>query len=398
MSGQRVMRSISAAELERRWALTREIMAARGVDVLVTQNNSDWVGGFVKWLTDVPATNGYPRTVLFFRSDLMTVVEMGPFGGRRALKGQDPDYRGVGEVLTGAPFSSIAYTANYDADLAADEIIAKKARKVGLVGPAGMFATFLDRLRERLKGSVEFVELTDAIDRVKAVKSAEELAHFRETATLQDKVFAKVLAAIKPGMRDIELSALAQYEGQLLGSEQGIFLCSSAPLGQSASFRPRHFQNRTIQKGEHFTLLIENNGPSGFYTEIARAIVLGKASNQLIDTFEAVKEAQAFSVSKIRPGVPAGEVFAAHNAFMTARGLPPETRLYAHGQGYDMVERPLVRDDETMNIEADMCLAVHPGFDNGECWAVICDNFIVHKDRAPELIHRTPQKVFEVEG
>jgi Xaa-Pro aminopeptidase len=398
MNGQRVAKPISIAELERRWALTREIMARSGVDALVTQNNCDWIGGYVKWFTDVPATNGYPRTVVFFSSDLMTVVEMGPFGGRRALKGENPDYPGVGEVLTAAPFSSIAYTANYDADLVADELSAKKVRKLGLLGPAGMFATFLDRLRERLKGAVEFVDLTDAIDRVKAIKSAEELARLRETAALQDRVFAKVLAAIKPGMRDIELSALAQYEGQLEGSEQGIFLCSSAPLGQSASFRPRHFQNRTIQKGEHFTLLIENNGSSGFYTEIARAIVLGKATNQLIDTFEAVKEAQGHSVSRIAPGVPATDVFAAHNAFMTARGLPPETRLYAHGQGYDMVERPLLRHDETMNIEADTCLAVHPGFDNGECWAVICDNFIVHQDKPPELIHATPQRVFEVDA
>jgi Xaa-Pro aminopeptidase len=394
----RVQHAISNADLERRWRLTRDIMARSGIDAVVTQNNSDWIGGYVKWLTDVPATNGYPRSVAFFRADLMTVVEMGPFGGHRVLKGEDPDHRGVGEVFTAAPFSSIAYTAHYDADLVADALVAKKVRKLGLLGPAGMFATFLDRLRERLKGSVEFVDVTDAIDRVKAIKSAEELACFRETAAMQDHVFAKVAAAIKPGMRDVELSALAQYEGQLAGSEQGIFLCSSAPLGTSASFRPRHFQNRKIQKGEHFTLLIENNGPSGFYTEIARAIVLGKASNQLVDTFEQVKEAQAYSVSQIAPGVPAKDVFASYNAYMTARGLPPETRLYAHGQGYDMVERPLIRDDETMNIEADTCLAVHPGFDNGECWAVICDNFIIRKDKPPELIHRTPQKIFEVEG
>jgi hypothetical protein len=36
--------------------------------------------------------------------------------------------------------------------------------------------------------------------------------------------------------------------------------------------------------------------------------------------------------------------------------LPPETRLYAHGQGYDMVERPLIRADESMWFEEGMCL------------------------------------------
>ena len=81
---------------------------------------------------------------------------------------------------------------------------------------------------------------------------------------------------------------------------------------------------------------------------------------------------------------------------MQARGLPQETRLYAHGQGYDLVERPLIRHDETMNIEADMCLAVHPGYDDGQCWAVICDNYIVHADQPLELIHNTPKKIFEI--
>jgi len=35
---------------------------------------------------------------------------------------------------------------------------------------------------------------------------------------------------------------------------------------------------------------------------------------------------------------------------MRSRGLPAELRLYAHGQGYDLVERPLIRADETMNL------------------------------------------------
>jgi hypothetical protein len=40
---------------------------------------------------------------------------------------------------------------------------------------------------------------------------------------------------------------------------------------------------------------------------------------------------------------------------------------------------------------------VHPGFDDGRCWAVICDDFIVRRDGAPELLHHTPQQVFEVD-
>ena len=47
---------------------------------------------------------------------------------------------------------------------------------------------------------------------------------------------------------------------------------------------------------------------------------------------------------------------------MTRHGAPPELRLYGHSQGYDLVERPLLRDDETMPLAANMNMAVHPGF------------------------------------
>ena len=69
---------------------------------------------------------------------------------------------------------------------------------------------------------------------------------------MQDEIFARVLKKIRPGMRDNEVTALAQYEGRLLGSEQGLFLGSSAPLGQAARFIDRHLQARRIWPGRAF--------------------------------------------------------------------------------------------------------------------------------------------------
>ena len=85
---ERVATRISMGELERRWAAVRREMGTHGIDALVMQNASDWLGGYVKWFTDLPATNGYPRSVIFHAADLMTVVDMGPHGGRRNLDGK----------------------------------------------------------------------------------------------------------------------------------------------------------------------------------------------------------------------------------------------------------------------------------------------------------------------
>ena len=115
--------------------------------------------------------------------------------------------------------------------------------------------------------------------------------------------------------------------------------------------------------GDHLSLLIETNGPGGFYTEIARTIVLGRASQELRDGFAAMREMQAATLANMTPGAFCGDIAAAHDDAMTARGLPPERRLYSHGQGYDMVERPLIRADEPVALAAGTCLAVHPGYE-----------------------------------
>jgi Xaa-Pro aminopeptidase len=392
---ERIATRVSDDELQRRWRLVRAAMAAKDIDVVVMQSTNDWLGGYVKWITDIPANNGYPRTVLFSAAQPMSVIEMGGFGGRTDLDGADAIHRGVGTVLTTPSFSSIDYTHPYDAELAIDALAG--AKKVGWIGKGGLPFTLVNTIEARLGNSVQFTDFTEDIDRIKAVKSAEEIALIRRTAELQDEVFRRVLDFIKPGLRDVEVTAYAQEQGQILGSEQGIFLGASAPLGIRSPFRGRHFQNRTLESGDHLSLLVEINGPGGFYTEIARTVVLGKASPELKAAFAAVKDAQDFTLSLIKPGASCAAIHAAHNAYMQERGLPPETRLYAHGQGYDMVERPLIRSDEPMTLEQDMCLAIHPGYETDRVFAVICDNYLVEKDGPGACLHRTEKKIFEVD-
>jgi hypothetical protein len=71
---ERLQTPISTAELERRWKAVRAAMVRDKIDVLLMQNNNDHMGGYVKYFTDMPATNGYPNTVVFPREDEMTVV------------------------------------------------------------------------------------------------------------------------------------------------------------------------------------------------------------------------------------------------------------------------------------------------------------------------------------
>ncbi len=156
---------------------------------------------------------------------------------------------------------------------------------------------------------------------------------------------------------------------------------------------PRHFQNRVIKDGDQFNILIEVNGPGGFYTEISRMFSLGRPSQQLQDAFGTAVEAQKLSVSMLKPGASTKKIIEANNAFLQKHGYAPERRLYAHGQGYDLVERPLIREDEPMKIKAGMNITVHPGAGNASILGAICDNYIVNETGEATWIHTTPKEI-----
>jgi Xaa-Pro aminopeptidase len=394
-SEQRVVNAVSNHELQRRWQAVRSGMREQGIDALVLQNSSDWVGGYIRWFSNQPATNGYPSSLVFPQEGGMSFIEQGPFDGERTLGPAEAHATGIARRLTTPSYPSIGYTGHYDADLVVKELEHLGARSVGFVAPAAMYHSFGLRLRERL-AQLRVLDATDLVDRIKAVKSAEERSLIRQVAAMQDQVMSRVQNFIRPGLRDFEIAAFAQYVGQQLGSEQGIFLCSSAPAGSAASFRPRSLQGRTLQRGDVYSLLVENNGPGGFYTELSRIFVLGKASSELQEAHAAVIAAQSYALSLLKPGVRCCDVYAQHNAYLRQQNLSEERRLSIHGMGYDMVERPLIRSDEAMSLEEHMAIVCHPGIYNDRMFVHNTDIYLIEAHGVSECLHRTPKRIFEL--
>src|SRR5439155_14179708 len=122
----------------------------------------------------IPATNGYPKTVIFHAADPMTLIEMGGLGVVRKLEGRDPVHRGIEEVIGSPSFLSVNYTDNYHADCVLAALNRRGYRSIGLVGPGSMPHAFVTRLEGGLSGC-NFIDATDFVDRLKASKSAEEI-------------------------------------------------------------------------------------------------------------------------------------------------------------------------------------------------------------------------------
>jgi Xaa-Pro aminopeptidase len=394
---ERTNHPLPTRELERRWALIRKAMEERGVDILLAQANNDFMGGYVRYLTDLPATNGYPLTVIFPRDEPMTVIGQGAFGLDQKLPPEgDGVRRGVGRLLGTPSYASAYYTAGYDAQLAAKALERYSGASIGMLGVAAISFALIDGLRRGTLGKARMFDASDLVDPIKAVKSEDELAFVRRTALAQDAAMEAAFNAIKPGMTELQVAAFAEHAGHDSGSEQGIFLSFSAPAGSPGQIVNRHLQGRVLKAGDQFSLLVENNGPGGFYCELGRTAVLGKATDEMREQQAFVLEAQEFCTRLLKPGAHPAAIWEQYNAFMREHGRSEEKRVHLHGQGYDMVERPLIRFDETMPVAASVYFALHPAFSTERTYSWACDNFLLNGNGAVERLHRSPRNLFEL--
>ena len=390
----RLTTCISTAELERRWRASREMMRANGLDFLLIRQDEEFLGGYVRWFSDFSARHSYPFTVIFPVDDEMTFITC---GGTPPADPYPPQWavRGVKSRLGAPYFQSAHYTSTYDAELAVGVLKERKRATVGLVGRSYLPVTFYEYLLRHLDGWT-FVDATDWVDQMKVIKSPEEIELIKGTAALQDAAMEHVRTCIRPGRRGFEILAEAQYSVVTQGSERQLILVNSGPQGAPVPYTFRHFQNRVIKEGDQISLLIEVNGPGGFYTEIGRIFSIGEPSEELQEAFAVALAAQEMNLKMLKPGADPREIFEANNYFLDEKGYLPERRLHAHGQGYDLVERPLIRPEEPMRLQAGMNITVHPAAANERVWAGVCDNYLVRDSGVGPCLHETPKEIIVI--
>jgi Xaa-Pro aminopeptidase len=394
MADQRVMKmpvTISTPELERRWREVRQAMKQRDLDFLIFQNCATNLGGYVKWFTDLQVMNGYTSTVIFPRDDEMITIW---HGGRPPSEPFPPPAmaRGIKKRIGVPLIPSLGYSSVFDAEHTVAELSPHKNCKIGLVGMGLMAAAFYKYVTDHLTGA-RFEDASDLVDEIKAIKSDEEIALIRDTCELQDAIFDYTLTLVAPGKVDADVRREVIHRCIDWGADDLNIMTTSAGAGEIPRMGSAP---RVMGRGDQFIILIETNGPSRYWGELCRTICIGEIHPAIQGGFNTALEAQQVTLNLMKAGTAPKSLFQANNDFLRSKGCELETRIYGHGQGYDMVERPSLDGDEPMRIQPRMLMAVHPSAKSAKAFAFICDNYIVGENGKHQHLHKTPQKIFVV--
>lgn len=191
-------------------------------------------------------------------------------------------------------------------------------------------------------------------------KSADELAAMQRAITVAETTLAQTIAAIRPGMNELQVAELWEIAIRAAGSVPSFDLAVGAgPNGAS----PHHTNGtRPLQSGD---LVVIDGGAvvDGYVSDITRTIAIGTPSARATLVYETVRAANAAGrAAAALPGATGDSVDRAARAIIVTAGFGDAfIHRTGHGLGIDIHEPPFMVGGDMSVINTGMTFTVEPG-------------------------------------
>ncbi len=227
---------------------------------------------------------------------------------------------------------------------------------------------------------IEFVAMGDLLGCLRIAKSADEIDKIRQAGKIVDEVVEEVRKNAKPGMTEIEIAALMEFEMRKRGSEGPSF---ETIVGSGPNSALPHYNagERRVNPGE-FMVLDFGAIYKGYCSDTTRTLCMGEPTDKMREVYNVVKEAQEIGVRTVRPGIKAKEVDAAVRKHISDKGYGEYfTHRTGHGLGLEIHEEPYISGISESILKPGMVFSIEPGvYINGEFGVRIEDIVVVTED------------------
>ncbi|HSN42031.1 MAG TPA: M24 family metallopeptidase [Burkholderiales bacterium] len=174
------------------------------------------------------------------------------------------------------------------------------------------------------------------------VKSHDEITLLNMAAAMGDGVYQDIFEALKPGVRESEVVALATKRLYEMGSD--CVEAINAIAGERCSPHPHNFTDRLIRPGDqaYFDII---QSYMGYKTCYYRTFTVGSATPAQHDAYRKAREWMDSAIDSLKPGVSTDRVV---QAFPKAQEIGFESEMaafglnFCHGLGLGLHERPLI--------------------------------------------------------
>jgi Xaa-Pro aminopeptidase len=263
-----------------------------------------------------------------------------------------------------------SYTTMRGASPPASGLTAKQVAEIkdrlaqaGVAGePVGVDWAETPTFLELMKQGLEIRDGQQVMLDAREIKSRDEITLLATAAAMVDGTYAEIAAALRPGVRENEIVALANKRLYEMGSDDVESV--NAVSGERCNPHPHNFSDRMIRPGEQafFDIMHSYNG---YRTCYYRCFAVGEATESQKDAYKRAREWMDVAIEAIKPGVTTDQVarlWPAAQDFGLADEKTAFGLQFGHGLGLALHERPiisrLVSLDAPMEIKEGMVFAL----------------------------------------
>ena len=228
--------------------------------------------------------------------------------------------------------------------------------------PLGLDVVEPPMLFELQKLGIEVRDGQQTLLQAREVKNIDELTLLNMAAAMVDGVYTDIAEALKPGVRENQIVALATKRLYEMGSD--CVEAINAISGERCSPHPHNFTDRLIRPGDQaFFDVIQSY--MGYRTCYYRTFNVGFATSAQRDAYKKAREWMDVAIDLLKPGISSDRIAA---ALPTAEDIGFASEMdafglnFCHGLGLGLHERPLVSRlnsfKEPIELKAGMVFAV----------------------------------------
>ena len=269
------------------------------------------------------------------------------------------------------------------------------ARKKSLaVGIEAEHFTVADRRRLAglLPTRARIKEAPPLVERARMIKDGDEISLIRRAVKTGAGLFNTALAAVRSGVREIDVAAKMEYTAREAGAE-GMSFETIIASGQRSTLPHGRASDARIPAGGFvvcdFGVILH-----GYCSDRTRTVYVGSATEEARRTYGAVLEAQLAAIDAVQPGVSVSSVDqAARKVLQKNRLAKYFTHSTGHGVGLEIHEAPRVAKGQPELLRPGMVITVEPGVYLPGKWGVRIEDMVVVTEHGCEVLDPT-QKEF----
>ncbi len=374
-------------------AKTRRAMEQAGIDLLIVTDptNMAWLKGYDGWSFYVHqcvllAMNGEP--VWYGRGQDAN-------GAKRTVFMRHDN-------IVGYPDHYVQSTVRHPMDYLSIEVIAARGwekQRIGVEMDNYYFSTKAYASLTQHLPHASFVDATTLVNWQRAVKSAREIEYMCVTARIVEKMHARILDKVEPGMKKSDLVAQI-YEAGITGIEGhgGDYpaIVPLLPTGSDAAAPHLTWDDSTftVNAGTFFEIA---GCFRRYHCPLSRTVYLGKPPQHFIDGEKAVVEDIEAELAATKPGNRTEDIANAFFAVLRKSGIEKDSRCgYPIGASYrpDWGERTMsLRPGDKTVLEPGMTFHFMPGLWLDD-WGLEITESILITDTSVETFYNTSRKLF----